>query len=51
MKKLFVLLVLLATFGALVLRQLTKSTPKAEAKASARSLTDYREVARKPSDF
>jgi len=50
MKKLFALLVLAALLAVFVVTQLTKQTPKSKQKASTRSLTEYRDVARKPSD-
>ena len=50
MKKLVSLLVLAVLLGFLVVTQLAKQTPKSKEKASARSLTEYREVAQKPSD-
>ena len=50
MKKLFALLVLVALLAVLVVTQLATQTPKSKEKASTRSLTEYRDVARKPSD-
>jgi hypothetical protein len=50
MKKLFALLVLAALLAVFVVTQLAKQTPKSKEKASTRSLTEYRDVARKPSD-
>jgi hypothetical protein len=49
MKKLFALVILILLAVVAFMTQVAKPTPKSRERAASRSLTEYREVARKPS--